>query len=325
MHALAVAAALFWCSLLAATGASAVERLSVGVLKFGTVSWEMDVIQRHGLDREQGLAIDVVELASNEATRVAIQARSVDMIVSDWLWVARQRAEGTSLTFVPFSTSIGALMVSETSSLRSIRDLKGKRIGVAGGPLDKSWLMLLALARQQHGIDLAREAEPVYGAPPLLTEKLARGELDGALLFWNFSAKLETQGFRRLVVLEDVERALGAKEPVGMVGYTFHDALARARPQALAAFLRASARAKAIMQDSDSEWETLKPLVRAESDTVFERLRIRFREGIPTRTAAEEQADAARLYDVMVEVGGEKLVGRATSLTEGTFYRALQP
>lgn len=60
----------------------------MGVLKFGTVSWELDTIKHHGLDAAEGIDLQVVELASNQATQVALQGGAVDMIVSDWLWVS---------------------------------------------------------------------------------------------------------------------------------------------------------------------------------------------------------------------------------------------
>ena len=105
---------------------------------------------------------------------------AVDAIVEDWLLVSRQRSDGVPLTFIPYS-SIGAVMVQPDSPIATLADLKGKKLGVAGGPLDKGWLMLQAYARQKYGIDLATEVEPVYGAPPLLTEKLKSGELDAVL------------------------------------------------------------------------------------------------------------------------------------------------
>jgi NitT/TauT family transport system substrate-binding protein len=43
--------------------------------------------------------------------------------------------------------------------------LAGGKIGIAGGPLDKSWLILRAWAQQMHGMDLAAGTEQVY-APP---------------------------------------------------------------------------------------------------------------------------------------------------------------
>src|SRR3546814_2483387 len=69
--------------------------VKVGVLKFGTVSWELDTIVRHGLDTAEGVDVEVVELATNNAISVALQAGAVDVIVTDWLWVTRQRAAGT--------------------------------------------------------------------------------------------------------------------------------------------------------------------------------------------------------------------------------------
>ena len=36
----------------------------------------------------------------------------------------------------------GGLMVSSNSNIDNINDLKGKKIGIAGGSIDKSWLIL---------------------------------------------------------------------------------------------------------------------------------------------------------------------------------------
>jgi NitT/TauT family transport system substrate-binding protein len=50
--------------------------------------------------------------------------------------------------------------------------------------------------------------------------------------------------------------------------------------------------------------------------------RDRYREGIPRRPVAEEEADARALYHVLAEVGGRELVGPAQQLDPDTFYRA---
>src|SRR5208283_4830959 len=97
------------------TFGSAVARaewpIRLGSLRFGTLSWELDVIARHGLDRAHGLRIETVELAGAPAAQLALQAGRVDMIVSDWLWVSRQRVSGADLSFISFSSAIGALIV----------------------------------------------------------------------------------------------------------------------------------------------------------------------------------------------------------------------
>ena len=83
----------------------------VGALKFGTVNWELDTIQHHGLDAANGVALEVVELAGKNASAVALQGGAADVIVTDWIWVSRQRAAGADYTFVPYSLAVGALMV----------------------------------------------------------------------------------------------------------------------------------------------------------------------------------------------------------------------
>ena len=47
--------------------------LRVGVLNFGTVSWEMHIIGAHQLDKKRGLDLEIVPLASENALAVALQ------------------------------------------------------------------------------------------------------------------------------------------------------------------------------------------------------------------------------------------------------------
>jgi NitT/TauT family transport system substrate-binding protein len=302
--------------------AFAAAKVRIGVLKFGTVSWELDTVKHHRFDAAAGIDLDIVYFAGEDATNVALQAGEVDVIVSDWLWVSRLRSEGEDLTLVPYSTAVGAIMVSQESPIRTIGDLKDKKIGVAGGPLDKSWLLIQALAKRDHGLDLPASNEIVFGAPPLLQEKAIQGELDAVLNFWHFCARLEVNGFRRLIGAEDAARVLGASGPVSALGYVFRDKWANDNPGAAKGLAKASAQAKNLLASSNEEWLRLAPIVRAEGKEL-ERLRDRYREGIPKRPVAEEEADAGKLYRVLAEIGGEKLVGSAPDMAPGTFWREL--
>src|SRR5215831_14486229 len=157
-------------TLAAQTSATAADRIRVAVQKTGTLAWELDVIRTHGLDRKLDLAIESVELATTEAGKIALKGGSADLMLSDWLWVARERSLGDGLVFYPSSSTLGAVMVPAQSPVGAIADLKGKKLAVAGGPLDKSWLLLQAFARRS-GLNLGSEASPVYGAPSLLYQK----------------------------------------------------------------------------------------------------------------------------------------------------------
>jgi len=223
-----------------ATSATAGDRIRLAVQKTGTLAWELDVIKTHGLDRKLDLVIEPIELASTEAGKIALKGGSADLMLSDWLWVARERSLGDGLVFYPSSSTLGAVMVPAQSAIRELADLKGKKLAVAGGPLDKSWLLLQALARRA-GIDLRKQATVVYGAPPLLAEKALQGEIDATLTFWNFCADLESRGLKRAIAMDDVMKGLGAKGPVAIVGYTFDSGWAARNRSTVDRFLEAIA------------------------------------------------------------------------------------
>ncbi|MEL6425183.1 MAG: ABC transporter substrate-binding protein, partial [Pseudomonadota bacterium] len=167
-------------TLVASSALAEMQTLRAAVLKFGTVNWELDTITHHGLDAANGFDLQVQGMAGGSAAKVAFQGGEADVIVSDWLWVARQRAAGKDYVFIPYSKAVGGVMVPDDSSARSLADLAGGKVGIAGGPLDKSWLILRAYAEQEHGLDLKGATEQVFGAPPLIFKTALDGDLDGA-------------------------------------------------------------------------------------------------------------------------------------------------
>jgi NitT/TauT family transport system substrate-binding protein len=313
--------ALFAAMALAASNALAADRIRIAAQKTGTFAWELEVLRAHGLDKQADLAIETTELASTEAGKLALRGGSADLILSDWLWVARERSLGDDLVFYPYSSTLGAVMVPANSPIKGIADLKGKKLGVAGGPLDKSWLLLQALARRS-GVDLKTQAEIAYGAPPLLTQKALQGETDATLTFWNFCAELEANGMKRAVLMEDVMKSLGAKGAVAIVGYVFDGGWAQRNRSALDRFFAASRAAKEILADSSEEWRRLAPRIGVSDASALEIYRRRYLEGIPRRPLDEEETDARALYRVLAEIGGAELVGPARELNPGTFYTA---
>ncbi|HWM30109.1 MAG TPA: ABC transporter substrate-binding protein [Methyloceanibacter sp.] len=305
------------------------SKVKIGVLKFGTVSWALDTIQANGLDKAEGIELDIVPLASTQATTVGLHGGSVDIIATDWLWVSRERSSGGNFTFSPFTTALGSIMVPPNSPIKTLADLKGKKLGVAGGPLDKSWLLIVAYSLRTAKLDLRTETRQEYGAPPLLNERAKQGQIDAVLNFWPYAARLEAEGFTQLIGLEEVVRELGAKGEVSMVGYVFSEDWAKQNLAGVQGFLRAAAKADDLLATSNEEWDRLKPLM-AENDptfteATFEALRRRYREGIPERSVAENEADAKVLYQFLRELGGEKLVGPGTELAPGTFWREDAP
>jgi NitT/TauT family transport system substrate-binding protein len=297
--------------------------LKVAVLKFGTVNWELNTIAHHQLDAKHGFKLEVQGVAGEAAAKIGFQGGTADMMVSDWIWVARQRAAGKDFVFIPYSKAVGGLMVPGNSPAQSLGDMKGGKIGVAGGPLDKSWILMQALARKRHGFDLAREAEPVFGAPPLIFKQALQGEMTGAINFWHFMARMEAAGMRRLISVADAATALGLDPETPLLGYIVKGDLVRDKPELVAGFAAASREAKQILENDDKEWDRLRPVMNTANDAEFAALKAGFREGIPSPEPIDEKA-AANLFAVMADLGGADLVGEATKLPDGIFYQAGQ-
>ncbi|WP_407152497.1 ABC transporter substrate-binding protein [Bradyrhizobium sp. ORS 86] len=297
------------------------ETIRIAAQKTGTLAWELAVIRSHGLDKKANLSIDIVELASPEAGKIALRAGTADVMVSDWPWVSRERSLGAKLQFYPYSSALGAVMVPASSPIKTLADLRGRKLAVAGGAIDKNWLLLQASLKQD-GIDLKSQSTVVYGAPPLLAAKTLGGEMDAVLNYWNFCAALEAKGFRRLAGMEDVLKKLGAKGRIAMIGYVFDEAWASAHRDMVARFIAMTRAAKEILATSDAEWDVIAPLTGAPDAATLHAYRDRYREGIPRRTVAEEEADARVLYRVLAQIDGRELVGTAAELDPGTFYQA---
>jgi NitT/TauT family transport system substrate-binding protein len=311
--------AAFLLSLAVTSAVTAADRIRIAAQKTGTLAWELEIIRTRGLDRQAGLDLQVVELASPEAGKIALRSGSADLIVSDWLWVARERSLGDKLVFYPYSSQIGAIMVPADSGINGPADLKGRKLAVAGGPLDKSWLLLQADARRD-GVDLKTQASVVYGAPPLLSQKALQHEQDATLTFWNFCAELEGKGLKRGIDMEATLKRLGASGPVAMLGYVFDAGWAARNKAALARFLGVAAEAKEILARSPDEWQRLSPRIGVSDGAGLDIYRERYSEGIPRRPIADEERDAIGLYRVLAEAGGTELVGPAREMDRGTFY-----
>ncbi len=149
------------------------------------------------------------------------------------------------------------------------------------------------------------------------------GEMDATVNYWNFCAALEAKGFRRLVGIEDLLPKLGAKGRTAMIGYVFDEEWGSANREAVTRFIAMTRGAKEILATSDAEWEKIAPLTGAADAATLRAYRDRYREGIPRRPIADEEADARVLYRVLAAIGGSEIVGRARELDPGTFYRAI--
>ncbi len=296
------------------------NKLRVAQLKFGSVSWLMKTVVDQGLAKAAGLDLELVNVATNSAGQIGLLSRDFDLIVSDWPWAMRQRSVGQAMKFAPYSSALGALMVSGDSPIKSVEDLVGKRIGVAGSALDKSWILLRAYGLKTLNKDLAKVSQPLFGAPPLIQEQLRSGRIDATLNFWTFSAKLQGSGFRQIISMADVLAELGVSPVPPLVGFVWDEKTTKGKDEAIAGFFKSIKQANAMLATSDKAWQNVRPKMRAKTEGEFEALKAYYRTGIPKGWTQAETESAEKLLQLLIDLGDRKLAGSKTKFDADLFY-----
>ena len=291
-------------------------------MQYGSVNWELKLIEELELDKKNSFDLEIVELASKNAAAVALQGGAVDLIVTDWFWVSRQRNEKRLFSFIPHSMAAGGLIASKNSKIVNDLDLKNKKIGVAGGQVDKGWLIFRAYYKKKHGTDLIALSRPIFGAPPLLNKKMQQSGFDAILTYWPYQAKLLTDNnFKKVININEILNELGIPDGIPVIGWVFRDDWGKNNNDVLDNFLKASDEAKKIMLESDKIWDKIRPNMMAEDDLLFSNLREIYREGIPKKKFTKTQIEGAKkLYSILSKIGGKELVGNAKELSPGTFW-----
>lgn len=316
---------LFWVSLLFIQASFADEAvrppLRIGVLPFGSLNWELSVLQSEGLDKKNNLSpLETVPVANAEAGKIALLGHRVDVIVSDWIWVASQREQGRDVKFYPYSTTLGALMVPANSPIHNVSDLKNRKLGVAGGALDKNWLLLKAMVQKSTGQDLEQMTTPVYGAPPLLNQQLQQGRLDAVLNYWNFAAKLEAKGFRRVLDGQGILQGLGVTANIPSLGYVFNGTWADTDAGSMKRFFDALGSAKNLICEDDKVWKNVAKLTEETEPKTQDSLRVHYCAGRVKSFGEAERRAVGDVYALLHRVGGTQVTGRSPTLPEGVFW-----
>lgn len=295
--------------------------VTVGVLSYGTAQWEMKVIKDNNLDKKNGINLIIQDLGSEQAGDVGLQSGDLDVILTDWVYVSIQRNQGNMITAVPHSLAVGGVMVDPDGDIASITDLPGATIGVAGGPVDKSWIILQAYYGQQTGETLVDNVDARFAAPPLTNELLATGELDAALNYWHWNARAKAAGMEEVISVASMLEELGISTDAPLLTWAFTDETAEDKKAEMNGFLEASFDAKEMLLEDDDVWESLRDLMGAtDDDTLFEQLKSDYRAGIVTSYDPTDIEAAEATFALLAEYGGEDAVGEIPELAEGTFW-----
>ena len=289
--------------------------LRIGEEAGGTLAWELWVILRSGLDRRYGFTLQPVRFATKEAAETALWGGEVDLKVDDWLFASRARRQGFHVQATDaFSRAIGGIMVPAAGPIRSIGDLRGRRIGVSSAA-DKSYLALRAVATAQFRFDPQTSSSILQAAPPLLNELLERGQVDAIVQYWQFiPALVSTNRFRELASAVDLLRRIVPGGDLPFLVVVARDDAVRAKAGSLRSFLAALRAAKRELASQPDLWDELfgQGRLGISDHQLIDGLAARYRLGLPGPWTKATVDGLAALTAKLIDVAGPEVMGVAS-------------
>ena len=130
------------------------------------------------------------------------------------------------------------------------------------------------------------------------------------------------ENFEKIIDIKDILSELGIPSGMPVIGWVFKEKWGEKSTEIFKNFLKASDEAKQLMLESDDIWNDVRPFMNASNDKLFVNLRVIYREGIPRGEFSKSQLEGSKkLYSILSKIGGKELVGKATELSPGTFWR----
>jgi len=281
----------------------------VGLQAGGTFAWVVYAMERYNIPQGLGLKVEPRTYATKQAAEVALRAGEVQVVVDDFIGVVLARQSGLPVRAIyPYSLLTGGVVVRSDSPIRAVPDLRGKRIGATSLD-DKSLLLLRALAVARYGFDPQKESRILAVASPLMAELLNRGELDAALPFWHFIARMVATGqYRELISNTQMLRELGLPTDLPLLLVVARE---DADPEALRRFLQGLRMAQERMKDDEAFWNEIldRGLYALPDRSLLPSVRQRWAQGLPNRWDAGVILGLTNLVQKLVQVAGPEVVG----------------
>ena len=194
-----------------------------------------------GIDRKYGIAAEYRAYPTLDGLFTAIRGKDVDVGFAGWTAIAQFRGKGFPVTMIfPVGRGVTVDVIVPTASpIKSIAELKGKKVGSFAGAAGTATVLFRVIASKFHGFDPGKTGDLQFAGPGLLPALLDKGEIEAAVMFDPIAAKLEGSGkYRSIGNLADAYKA-GTGDDFLWIGYATNDDFMRADPEALTNFTRA--------------------------------------------------------------------------------------
>jgi NitT/TauT family transport system substrate-binding protein len=267
----------------------------------GTQLFPVRIMQSRGIAAKHGIDMDLMVVASPQASYTAMQTGDIQIGFTGWIVIASLREKGFKLTNVYSMISYtNAVMVKADSPIKGIAELKGKRVGLFGGPNSATTWLYRMIVEKFYGFDAMKDSKVHFGAPPLLMGMIDRGDLDAVLVLDPFiSQMLETDKYRSIGNLGEIWRQKANQNPM-LVAVTVNETWAKANPDVVKRFVAAFKEALTYLKNTPEAWKELAQGMGLKTDRgvkiLYERTADAFIIRWDKKLIDEQYAYAAELY-----------------------------
>jgi NitT/TauT family transport system substrate-binding protein len=231
-------------------------------IRFGhvqsTTTFPLTLGIERGIFKRRGLTVVPKPYADFGPLYIGHRSGEIEMGSGGMASIVELHARGVPLKVIWGSSRMNNdILVRADSQTKDLGQLKGKRIGVLGGPSSSSANMLMGVLQAYYGFDPRKDGNVQYGASALLAALLQKGEVEAFMSNDPITAiELAKGRVKSIGEIGKIHAAHGGHHPT-VGGISVSDQLAAERPDAVSAFLVAWMEAVTILQKDRKAWEEL--------------------------------------------------------------------
>ncbi len=281
------------------------------------------VMQKLGIDKKYNLDIERKNTIDANALYTMLRGKEVDIGFGGWTTAAEYRTKGSDMVAVYSMMKVmDDVMVKKDSPLKSFADLKGKRVGIFGGPAGSTTMIFRVEVSKFFGFDIDKDATVQYGAPPMLMGLLDKGELDAVLLLDPYVSKMLASGkYRSIGELGEIwQQKMGY--PLVSINILTNDEFANKNPQTVKNFVKAWKESLEYMKSHPELWPEMTKAIGMTSPEEINILRDRVDKSMFAQWDDELIQQQMKFAEMAVQVGGKDVL---PSIPKETFSTKFVP
>jgi NitT/TauT family transport system substrate-binding protein len=309
-----------------ATGGEKAKQATVKVIVIdGTQRFPIYAMRTRGIADKYNLKVEEIPVSGPQAQYTAMQTGDFQVATTAWFPVVLMRAQGYKFTIVfPVSSYTDDIVVPADSPLKSMADLKGKRVGISGGPASSGTWIFRTEAVRFFGFDPMKDAKVQFGAAPLLTGLMENNELDAVLIQNPQVVRLlETKKFRSLASFGDIWREKTGQD-VMLVTIVMNEDWAKANREIAKRFVAAFKESAEYLKAHAEVWPEVAEQIGIKTATGAKLLQERTAKSLLTRWDKKLLAEQYRYGSEVMKIFGDS-EGIPKQIPSDTFDTSFAP